>query len=87
MWFVALFFICRRTDAGACQIFAQMFDFLFSAYAAVVWMMQHAFDIIQYHAKARAMAGLQIGAQVMQQRFYFPPMDVTAKRILEYGAQ
>jgi hypothetical protein len=49
-------------------------------------MMQHAFDVVQSHVKAGAVAGLQVGTQMMQQRFYFPPMDVAANRILEYRA-
>jgi len=82
-----LFFVPRRADAGLGQIFAQMFDLLLIADTAVVRVMQKAFDLIQYDVKTGAMTGLNIGAEVMQQRFDFTPVNVAADGILKYGAQ
>jgi len=86
-WLVSLFFVQRRADAGPGQIFAQMFDLLLIAYTAVVGVMQKALDLIQHDVKTGAMTGLNIGAEVVQQRFDFTPVNVAADGILKYGAQ
>lgn len=51
----------------------------------MVRMVQETFYAIQHDAKARAMNGLNDGAQVMQQRLYLAPVYVAVDGILEDG--
>lgn len=64
-----------------------MLDVLSPEDATLVRMMQEVFLTVQHDAEACAMDGLDLGAQMVQQRFDFTPMDVPAGRILEKTAQ
>jgi hypothetical protein len=75
-----------RADAGLDKKLPKLFDDLFVAYAAVMRMMQNAFDIVQDHSKTRAMAWLDGASQVMKQGFDLAPVDVAAHWILKYGS-
>jgi len=46
-------------------------------------MMQKALNAIQGDAKARAMRRLNLGAQVIEQRFNLAPVDVAADRVMK----
>ena len=79
-------FVGRRRDAGVRQMFADQFDVVFRTDIAVVRMVDEKFDPIQYHAEARAVRRFDSGAEMMEQRLYFTPMDIPAGGILKQGA-
>jgi len=68
----------RRRDARVAQVFAQVLDVLPAERVGVVGPMQDALGAVQLHADARAGQRLDVGAEVVQQRFDFPPLDVAA---------
>jgi O-glycosyl hydrolase len=49
----------------------------------MMWVVQNKLNVIEYHSKPGAMAGLYFGAQSMQQGFNFPPMNIGATRFLK----
>jgi len=51
----------------------------------MVRVMQDAFNTIQFDTKARTMYGFDAGAEMMQKRLDFAPVNVAADRVLENG--
>ena len=65
-----------------CEKFANLFYFLFGAGRAVVWMVQKDFDSVQNDPETCAMRRFDCGAQVGEQRFDFPPMNIGTGRFV-----
>src|SRR3954447_18008204 len=83
----ARLFVQRSGDAGASQKLAQMRDVLPAQRAARMRAMQRAFSAVQSNVNAGSGQRLDVGAEVAQQRLYFPELDVAADRIVKDGAQ
>jgi len=77
----------RGGNARAGEQLAQVFDIFAIQHIAVVRMMQKALYAIQGDAKARAMRRLNLGAQVIEQRFNLAPVDVAADRVMKDSVQ
>jgi hypothetical protein len=72
---------CRY--AGRAQEVTQMTDILLAAYPAVMGPVQRTDHGVQFHSHARAMAGLDHGAEMAQERFDLTPMDIAAEGFLK----
>jgi hypothetical protein len=75
--------VARQADSRRRQVFAQIADVVAAHVVAVVRMMHREFVAIEDDAKAGAMRRLDAGAEVMQQRLDFAPVDVAADRVVE----
>jgi len=64
-----------------------MADIVLFADAAVVGAVQGTVHTVEFDMHACTVAGLDHGAQVMQQRLHFTPVNIAAHRFLEYGLQ
>jgi len=77
------FLVQRGGDAGRLQVTPQILDVPLIEHVAVVGMVQDVFDLVQQHPIACPLDGFHAGAQMMQQRFDFTPVDVAANRVME----
>lgn len=76
-----------HTDTGSAQVFAQVADIVFAAHTAVMRTVQRAFNAVQLKAQPRAMARLDAGTQMLQQRLDVAPVNISADRFLQNGSQ
>lgn len=77
----------RGGDTPTREQLAQVFHIVAIQHIAVMRVMQETLDAIQSDAKSRAMRGLDVCAQMMQQRLYFAPVDVAADRVMKDRGQ
>ena len=75
----------RRSDSSASEEFSQVFDLLLTINIALMWVVQELIETVQIHMEDCPMCGLDAGAQMMQQRFNFTPVDIAADRIMKDG--
>jgi hypothetical protein len=59
---------------------------IFAAGAAVVRMVQEGFDFVEGDLEAGAVRRFDLGAEMMEQRLDFAPVDIGARWILEDAA-
>ena len=69
------------------RVFANMKNVLAAERIAVVRTMQRPFDAVEPYPQSRLRQRLCRGAEVVQQRFDFAPLDITADRILKDRAE
>ena len=65
------------------KVFAQVLHVLAAERVAAVRAMEDAFGAVQLHADPRSRQRFGRCAQMAQQRFDFPPLDVAADRVVE----
>lgn len=81
------FLVARRRHARVREMLAQQLDVVLRAGRAVVRMVQEEFDAIEHDAEARAMAGFDGGAEMVEQGLDLPPVNVGAWRVGEDGVK
>jgi hypothetical protein len=86
---ISLAFTCLSRGRHTCaqQKFAQIFDQISIANAALVRMVQKTLESVQGDLETRPMCRGNIGTQMFQQGFDFPPMYIATNRIMKNGTQ
>jgi hypothetical protein len=65
------------------KVFAQVADGALVERVAMMGTVQDAFHTVELHADARAGERLDVGTEVTEQRFHFPPVDVAADGVVK----
>lgn len=77
------FFVLRWSGSHRSEKLPQVADILLAAGPPMVRAVYHTFNAIQYQVQTRAVAGQDLGAEVMDQRLYVAPVDVTTDRFMK----
>ena len=76
-------FVKRGCHFRRGKILAQILHILPKQHVAVMRVMQDTLNPVQNDANSRPLERFHLGAQVVQQRFDFAPVDVAADRVLK----